>query len=234
MKPNHKTKAYGIAWLITLIIFNIIVFVVPALPGAEKYTTTFWVSYCAVMLAFVGQLACSFLALREEKKERLFYRIPLIRISYTGLIVMLVVGAVFLTVSALPDWLAVVVCVLILAVQAISVIKASAAAEEVERIDERVKEQTFFIKSLAVDANTLMAQCKTEAVKTEVKKVYEAIRYSDPVSNPALAGIENQISMKFTVLSQATAEGSEEAVKREAEDLLVLIGDRNQKCKLLK
>ena len=66
-----------------------------------------------------------------------------------------------------------ILCAIVLA----AVIKATAAVSEVERIDEKVKTQTFFIKSLTIDTDTLVARDKSEAVKAECKKVYETIRY---------------------------------------------------------
>ena len=56
----------------------------------------------------------------------------------------------------------------------------------VSEIDDRVKAQTFFIHSLTADAQTLMSFAKSDVVQTECKKVYESIRYSDPMSNDAL------------------------------------------------
>ena len=59
---------------------------------------------------------------------------------------------------------------------------------------------------LTIDADTLMAQAKSDGVKAECRKVYEAIRYSDPMSNDALASVEGKISAKFAELSAKVAE----------------------------
>ena len=108
------------------------------------------------------------------------------------------------------------------------------AAEEVEKIDQKIKVQTFFIKALTVDADSLLARAKSDAVKAECKKVYEAVRYSDPMSNDALASTESQITVAFAKLTAAVGADEIEAVKTAAEEVIILIGDRNRKCKLLK
>ena len=79
-----------------------------------------------------------------------------------------------------------------------------------------------------------MASAKSEAAKAECRKVYEAIRYSDPMSNDALASVESQITVKFAELSDAVKEDNVEQVAEIANEVIILLGDRNKKCKLLK
>ena len=136
--------------------------------------------------------------------------------------------------SALPYWVGVIVCAIVLAANVLSVVKATAAIGEVERVDEKIKIQTFFIKALTVDADTLMASAKSEVVKAECRKVYEAIRYSDPMSHDALSTVESQIKIKFDELLEAVKVDNAEKVAVIADELVILIGDRNKKCKLLK
>ena len=79
-----------------------------------------------------------------------------------------------------------------------------------------------------------MARAKDEEAKAQTKKVYEAIRYSDPMSNDALSGVEQQISAKFAELSAAVDEGNSQLIAECAEKLLQLVTERNNKCKVLK
>jgi hypothetical protein len=164
----------------------------------------------------------------------LFYRISLIKTSYSGLIATFIVGGLCMVISPLPYWVGVIACSIVLAVNVISVIKAAAVVGEVERIDQKVKQQTFFIKSLTVDADSLMARAQSEAAKDACKKVYEAVRYSDPMSNEMLGSVEGQITLKFAEFSDAVAAGDDAAIDATAQEVLILIKDRNSKCKLLK
>jgi hypothetical protein len=164
----------------------------------------------------------------------MFYNISLIRTSYAGLIASFIFGGICMLISPLPYWVGVIVCAIVLAVNIISVVKATAAIDEVERIDEKIKVQTFFIKALSVDADTLMASAKSDSVKAECKKVYEAIRYSDPMSNNVLEPIEDQIAIKFGEFANVVKANDEASVKDLANELIILVADRNKKCKLLK
>ena len=83
-------------------------------------------------------------------------------------------------------------------------------------------------------ADTLMAMAKSDVAKAECRKVYEAIRYSDPMSNDALAAVESQITVKFAALSDAVKANEADKVAELANEVCILVGDRNKKCKLLK
>lgn len=166
--------------------------------------------------------------------QKLFYRIPLITISYSATIVSVIVGALCMAIPFIPTWIGVIICLLILSFSAVSVLGAHTATDLVSKADDRRKMQTFFIKSLTVDAQTLMGRAASEDAKAEVKKVYEAVRYSDPMSNDALSGIERDIASHFTILSEAVENNDLSEIKHAANDVIVLVNNRSQKCKLLK
>ncbi len=227
-------KSYFAIWAILLVIFNIIAFVSVGWINQEKYTPSFWVGYVFITLAFIGQLVCAKTAFNAKNLQKLFYNIPLISLSWTGLIVSFVIGGLCMLISPLPYWVGVIACAIVLAVVAIAVIKASAAADAVSAIDDKIKLQTFFIKSLTVDAEGLISRAQTEEIKGECKKVYEAVRYSDPMSDDALVATESQITLKFAELTTAVNDNNLETVKKTANEVIILVDDRNKKCRLLK
>ena len=65
-------------------------------------------------------------------------------------------------------------------------------------------------------------------------KGYEAVRYSDPMSHDALSSVESQITVKFAELSEAVKTDDANKVTEIANEIIILVGDRNKKCKLLK
>lgn len=228
-------KYYGICWAIALVVFNVITFVVAnETIGIALAGTSFWIGYAFITIAFIGNLVCSLLFFKEENKSKVFLNIPIINLAYSALVVSLIVGAVAMAVPQIPYLVGVIVDVLVLAFYAIAIVKASAAADIINDVEQKVKEQTFFIKSLTVDADSLMARAKSEEMKSETKKVYEAIRYSDPMSNIALENIENQIQNEFNAFADAVKNDDITLAKSSANELVILINDRNKKCKLLK
>ena len=228
-------KIYALIWVISLAVFNVITFVTPnEIGGVSKFSGSFWVGYIFITIAFLGQLACAFVAFKAENLKKFFYNIPLLSISYGGLVAMLIVGSIFMAIPGLPEWIAIIVCVIILAFNAIAIIKATAAADIVSGIDEKIKTQTFFIKSLSVDAQSLMTSAKSNELRAEAKKVYEAIRYSDPMANAALSDLDTQIERQFNSFSDAIKAEDSELAKEAANALVEMVERRNQKCKLLK
>ena len=227
-------KYYAIAWAVLLALFNVIAFVSVGWIGQEKYTASFWIGYVFITLSFIGQLGCAWFALKESNLQKLFYNVSLITTSYTGLILSFIFGGLCMLISPLPYWVGVIACSILLALNVLAVVKATAAVDLVSAVDEKIKVQTFFIKSLTVDAECLMTKAKSAEMKAQCKKVFEAIRYSDPMSHDALSGIESQLSILFAKLSDAVANGSIEAASAIAEDFLILLNERNKKCRLLK
>ena len=227
-------KSYLLLWAILLVLFNVIAFVSPGWIAYDKYSGSFWVGYAFIMVSFIGQLLCSLKAFRAENLQKLFYNMPLITISYTGLIVSFVVGGLCMFLSPLPYWIAAIVGVIVLVITAISVIKADIAGELVAEIDEKIKVKTLFIKSLTADAESLLARAQDDETKAVCQKVYEAVRYSDPMSHEALSGVESEITLKMAALAQVVAGNDAATVKTLANEVMILVDDRNKRCKLLK
>ena len=225
---------YATAWFLFFAVFQVVAFLPFGLTTQEKYTTMFWIGYSLITAMFIGQLICALMAFRADSAKKFFYNLSLILTSYIGLIISFIFGGLCMAIVPVPYWVGAIVCAIILVFNVVAVIKATAAITEVERVDENVKEKTFFIKTLTVDAARLTAQAKSEEITAECKKVYEAIRYSDPMSNSALASVEAQITIQFHALCDAVEADDSELVKATAANLTVLLADRNEKCKLLK
>ena len=228
-------KVYALIWIIAVAVFNIICFVTPDhIAGDDKIDAAFWTGYVFISLAFIGNLICAGLAFRADSLKKLFYSIPLITISYAGLIVMIVAGGLCMGIPNLPAWVGVVVCTVVLAFHAVSVIQARAAAEVVETIDAKASGKIQFIKALTVDAENIMRRAANDEQKEACKRVFEAARYSDPVSSDSLITVETQIRIKMDELSAAVNDEDDELVAVTANDLLLLVKDRNQMAKMLK
>lgn len=227
-------KFYLPCWAIALAVFNVISFAVPITVNVNKFTPSFWIGYAFITLMFIAQLVCSVVFFKQDNNDKKFLNIPVISLSYTALIVSIIVGAVAMAVSFIPYWVGIVLGVLIVAFYAIAIISSKAAADTIENVDKKVKAQTFFIKSLTVDAESLLPRAKSDETKAIAKKVYEAIRYSDPMSNEALSPVEAQITIKFNEFSNAVVENNKPLAETLGNELIILVNDRNKKCRLLK
>lgn len=222
-------KLYIIIWIISIVTFNIISFVVPT-----AQIGSFWVGYTLITLMFIVQLICSYLFFKQDTKEKIFLNIPIITISYLALFVSIIVGSIFMAITNLPIWIAITISSLVTAFYLIAVISMKPAIDNIENTDKKVKVQTLFIKSLNIDAQTLKQKASNNEIISIAEKVCEAIRYSDPVSDESLASCENQITLKFKEFEKSVIENNTEVAEKTSNELIILINDRNQKCKLLK
>lgn len=231
---KKRFNLYIVVWFSLLLLFNIISFVLVGWSGYEKCTYSFWMGYALISIMFIGQLICSYIALKDDNAKKLFYNISLIKISYSYLIISFIVGGLCMIIFPSYSWIGAIVCMIVLVANVISLVKATYAINEIERIDLKTKTQTNFIKTLIIEADTLIKSAKSDIVKKECRKVYEAIRYSDPMSNEGLVSVESMITEKFAEFSNMVENDNKESVTILANKLIALIDDRNKKCKFLK
>ncbi len=230
-----KFWLYAVCWAIALAVFNVVCFVTPnEVGGISKFAGAFWPGYICITVAFIGQLVCVYIALREKNAQKRFYRLPLIAHSWSGLITTLVIGGFCMATPYLPVWAGIVFCLMVLGFMALKLVAAGAAGDAVSETDDRIRTKTAFIRTLTAEAEQLTAAAKTAELKAAVKKVAEAVRYSDPMSDAALTEIEGQIQSGFADLQSAVAAEDAARADAAANALLLLIDARARKCKLLK
>ena len=226
-------RFYSAIWGACLVAFNLICFIVPRFFSSfDKFGGAFWAAYVAITIAFIGQLVCGFFAFKEQNLQKMFYNLPLFSICEKGLIVMLILGSVCMIIPDFPNWLGGIVCLIVFVLTLITVFKADMAVEAVNDVDVKVKQKTQFIKLLTVQAENIMARADTDEKKAACKKVYEAARYSDPMSADGLNEVEGRISAKMTVFADCIDTGRN--ITETADELVNLIGDRNRMCKAFK
>ena len=226
-------RFYLSIWAVLLVLFEVIAFVSPGWAGQDKYTASFWIGYVVITLAFVGQLVCAIVAFRADNLQKLFYRLPLFRVSYMGLVLSFLFGGLCMFLSPLPYWIGVILCAVVLACTAIAVLRAKAAGDFVSPLDAKIRQQTPWLKAMTAEAQGLVARAAGTQAQTACRAVYEALRYADPMSNDALAEIERKISTQFDVLAR-TVQTEDAAIVQAAEQTVILIQDRGRICKLSK
>lgn len=234
MKKNFKY--FGIVWLITLALFNAVTFITPAeIAGINRFIQpVFWITYSLISLAFVIQLVSAYVVCNKNTAEKVFLSIPLLRVGYVAIALSLVVGAVFMVVPVIPTWIGAIVCLLVAGFFVVGTIKVIAVADVVVGVGEKIEQKTEFMKTVVVEVESIMARATTTEIQAETKKVYEALRYSDYMSCAELLKIEVHIEDHIEQLKIAVTNEDLEMVQAETKELLLLIKERNSKCKMLK
>lgn len=234
MKKNFKY--FGITWIVGFALFNAITFLIPN----EVFDVTrfdkgiFWIAYALTTLSFIVQLITAYKFIKDDSNEKTFLKIPLLRTGYMAIIVSILVGLIFMIFPILPAWIGAIVCLLIAGYSVIACVNASTVANMVAEIDEKIKTKTVFMRMAIVEAENILARATTNEIKSETKKVYAALKYSDPMSNSALEDIEQEIDSGLKELKKAVSCNDNVKVVEIATELLLNIKERNSKCKALK
>ena len=222
MKKN-KGMAYAVL-AIAFALFNVIAFAVPT-----AKTSTFWIAYVFTAIAFASQIAIWKFAFKgADTLKSKFLGIPLISVGITYLIIQIIAFAIFMAFPIAPSWIAIVVCALILGISAICLIGTETAKDEINRVEEKIKVKRAFIQFLQTDIEMLAESEPDVETKSELKKLAEKVRFSDPMSHEMLGELESRISAKVEEMKTATDK------KGLVAEVTILLTERNKKCKILK
>lgn len=220
-------KKKGLAYAVLVIafaLFDVVAFFIPT----EK-TATFWIAYAFSAIAFLLQIVIWKLAFKgTDTIKSKFLGIPLLSVGFRYLVIQVIAFVVFMIFPALPTWIPIVVCSVILGGSAICLIGTETGREEISRVEEKVKSKVFYIKSLQVDVEMLAETESDPTTKAELTKLAEKIRFSDPMSSDALAEIETEIVNKIKEIKTSNDKLAIIAVTS------ALVEERNKKAKILK
>lgn len=224
---NKNFNYYLKIWTILFVLFNVIVFALPVRYNQwYKLGGAFWSGYVFIIITFIAQILVANKVFKETDKTKLLYKIPLVQRSFTALIIMIIFESACMFYPDVNQWIGILVGIIVLAIGSISIINADKVGKDIVEVEEKVKANTNFIKNITVEAQILMNSATAET-KDVCKKVYEALRYSDPMSNEQLKDIEDKISDKFNELKNNFDVDK-------ANELINLINERNSKCKTIK
>lgn len=232
MKKSTAKKSWAMTaaiYVIIFAVFNLLVFII-----SNERNGVFWMSYAFMCLAFIVQIASMLLSLRSLEIETVFMGIPLASLSFYYFFAAIFVGAVFMFFQNAPFKLALVLQVLILAIYAVVAIMALMSRNVVQGVNDTIKENVQAIRTLTVDVDVFIPQVGDPALKRALKKLSETIRYSDPMSNEAVADIEEQIMQTVNELRVNIENNKNEEAVQSCKDIEVLFLQRNSLLKATK
>lgn len=230
---TKRIKQAIVIMAVILVVFSLVVFVVPFHKGG-----TFWIAYLTEVIAIVAQIPIFKLAYdnaNDLKSKVLGF--PIFRVGYIYLGVQTVVSVILFALGAifenLPTWIALVLCIVILAFAFVGSIATDIAREEVEKIEYTTEKHTSIMKQLRMESALLPSLTADSVLKKKLEQLAEQFQFSDPVSNPALEKIETVLTDKLSELRRAM-ESSDSSVEQRISDLEKKLEERNLMCKKLK
>ena len=229
MEFTENKKIYFTTVYIILVVYIVLAFIIPFNKGGS-----FWTGFGFSMIAILLAAGVGHYAFNNEKLISKYYRAPLILVVWRYLVIQLIVSLAEMVLYFIPFQYGLALNTALLGACLIGLIAIDVSVDEIERIDEKINEKVFYIKSMQADVEGLISKASDEAAKKELKALAETIRYSDPMSSPQLASIENKIEAKAAALTEAIEATDADSLKTLCNELQQLFAERNRKCKLLK
>ena len=221
-------KSSTIGTLISVLglgVYNLCVFLL-----VTHHTNGFWISYIFTSIAFMAQLVV-FLIVDKSNANTQFLRLPLFYIVGGYFALQLVVGIMFMLIPTSATF-PLVVQVIILAAFLTVTMTVTIAKEQILKTEENINNASFNLRTLTINAEQLYLAEVNGRKKAELKKLYEAIKYSDPVSiSDATRNLDDQIDTAFRNLSLIIDSCSESELEKEMKPILDLLTKRNLLCK---
>lgn len=217
---------------IVFVIFSVIAFAVPF-----EMNAGFWMSYVFGVIAIAVQAYVFTVAFKngEDAKSR-FYGFPIAKIGIMYLLVQMVVSLLGMILSSFvptfPNWVLIIVDVIILGIAAIGCITAETMRDEIEKQDVTLKKDVSNMRKLQSLTASFVDMSQDDSVKKTLQDMADEFRYSDPVSLNDTIELENELESIVGEVQRALIDGDVEAVNGLCMRAKASLAERNRVCKL--
>ena len=212
---------------VLLVIYHLIAFLVPFV-----HTGAFWVSYVFGLVAFGVAAASIYIAfIKNPDAKSKFYGFPIARIGVLYGTAQLIVSLIVMVLAQwIPWWIALVVYAIALGAAVIGLVSAETVVEQIHQQDAKLKKDVSLMRGLQSKVSQMAAQSEDAALRA----LADEFRYSDPVSNEALAELEETLVDQAAKLSVAAKAGQVSEIQLLCSAMEQTLEDRNELCKLTK
>lgn len=235
---NKNRKNVLIIFIAILVVYNIIFFTLPSIKSSS-----FWVSYIFGMMAIILNLGIILIAWNKATTTKSkFMGVPILIVGYKYAITQLISSAIFLLSCIIPNvsenlktfkmpyYIPLIINSIIFIVYLIFVIIVDAARDEINHVEDNIKEKVIYIKDLQLELEIVVEKYKNDKYKEALVSLIEQIRFSDPISDKSLSSLENEIKKKINRLKGI----EDNELLLEINKIEELLAERNKRCKILK
>ena len=229
----NKRKAGGMSLAVLGIIFvvyNLFVFLL-----CKPQTSAFWISYGFMLIAFASQVFAMFASVKTLDVETVFFGIPLMQLSVFYFFAELFASAVFMFFQNFLSFkIPLLIQTALLAAFAIVGIMAVAGRDATKAAKDNIQTKVSALKSMGVDVEMMAGAAQDAELRSRLKKLAESIRYSDPMSTPAIEDVELRIRQAVNELRVYCENGDKQSAADTISRLELMIIERNKKLMLSK
>lgn len=221
---NNKSKFLaGLVYGIIIVLFTLLFLIIPF-----TKTATSWLSFGITIFSVIVGFLVFLVTFDNKSIKNTVYGFPIYKVSVIYNIIELVLCLIFVVISVfvqIPIWISIVCFVILFSAFAVCFILTTGAKITIQNIESQTESKTNAIKIILTSVSTLESLCN-ENEKTELAKLVENIKYSDPVSSKECEDIENEM---LTLIDNAKVKGTN--VSEVIDKLQLLLKERNIICK---
>ena len=228
---NKDVKRMTLALSILLILYMALMFLVPFEKG-----TNFVIVVVFTVLAFcVAGWSIYTAFIRKPDAKSRFYGFSIAKLGVIYCVIQIIASIVLAVIGQkLLWWFDFLVCLFLLGITLIGLISVEAVVEEIQIQEVKIKKDTSVMRELQSAMRLLAAQSDELQVNSELKKLAEEFKYSDPVSSEETKEFEEQLKENVDEMKKALQVSNETVVKELCKKTLILLQERNQICKMNK
>ena len=231
MEKQRNITLMGMIYVILIALYNLVAFLL-----FNEKGTVFWTSYGFMTVAFIIQIVSMLVAFYREnaKVETVFFGISLASLSLFYFFAELFCSLVFMFFPAVGFIPALLIQAILLGGFLIIAIIALMSRDVVEDMSAGLKEKVAFIRFIQGDLEVLAERTSDRELKAVLAKLAETVKYSDPITLPALAELEDRIMRRLSDLRTCCKAENLAAAQSACTDLNQLFVERNKKLMISK
>lgn len=225
-----KRNIIAIACGIVFAAFTAVAFFVPFFRN-----TNFWSGYIfgCISILFLG-VQCYRSGSSEKLLKSRFYGWQVVGIAGIYTLLQLICSLLLFAIPTVPSWAGLLISLLLLLFAILGSIVGETANQKIEKIGNYRNEKVNFLRSLELDISNLSSKCDDSILTGKLHQLQEKIRYSDPMSSPKLSNLESLIQTQCQQLGKLVVQGDLSAAQSICDQLIQMVEERNQRCRLLK
>ena len=231
MEQKQKNQIMSaMIYAVIFIAYNLLIFI-----AFKGFNSVFFISYVFMIIFYLIHIACAFSILRKEHLRAVFFGIPLLYFSIFFVAAEFFCSLVFMIFRAMASVkIAVLMQSLLLCAFLVILILSVMTRDNVENVDNKIKENTSFIKGLNVDVEMMLHKSTNPEITKRLKNLSETIKYSDPMTNRSVSVQEQMIIQCMAELRMTFDAGKMDQVRELCEKMELLFLERNKKLMISK
>ncbi len=229
-KINNKMLASFLP-VIIFVVYTVITFII----WGDNKEGGFWLGWIFSLIATIITTAIPYFMVKDgEEVKSIIDGVSVYYVTIIYFVAQLILGLLCMIINDKLMALLVILELILNAAYIFFIIASFMGKNIVSGLEKEQRSKVYFIKSIASDLSLVAGQIQDEELRKQVEKVGEIAKFSDPMSDNSLSGLEVIISTKVEELKDMVSDGKMEDVPNTLRKIEEKLLERNEKCKLLK